>query len=371
MSFDSLEKTPGVAPLLVRLYDTHNLYSLAGEKESSGSCTELTTIMVDLLKIELSEREKELVTDVILGLMKQAERDLRAALSERLSAMDNIPLRMVLGLANDEADVADPVLRLSPVLQDLDLAYILQSKGVSHGRSIAKRKVLSGDIINMLADTKDFEIAVNLCENNGIKLTQHAFDIYADMIKEHHGLASPLARRGDLPRDVANKIYEFVAEDLKEKLRATYGDHAKIAEDQIDDIVLEVTKPHTGAEAATHLIRVAQSMYARGELKPSVMISNLRRGQNATFLAQFSVYFKLPADQAKKVICEKSGRALAMACRSMEASKADFVSLYLLTEKLRFHERKVIDHKELSQIMMMFDEIHISDARAAMQKLRH
>lgn len=78
MAFDGLEKTPGVVPLLVRLYDTHNLYTLAGEKQISDACAELTTIMVDLLSIKLSDREKELIADVLLGLMKQAEKDLRA-----------------------------------------------------------------------------------------------------------------------------------------------------------------------------------------------------------------------------------------------------------------------------------------------------
>ena len=101
MAFDGLEKTPEVAPLLVRLYDTHNLYSLAGEKECDSARMELATIMTDILKIKLSDREKELIADDILGLMKQAERDLRAALSERLASMDNVPLRVGLGLSND------------------------------------------------------------------------------------------------------------------------------------------------------------------------------------------------------------------------------------------------------------------------------
>ena len=72
MAFEAFEKTPEVAPLLVRLYDTHNLYALAKDKESDGACSELTTIMTDLLSIKLSEKESELITDVLLALMKQA-----------------------------------------------------------------------------------------------------------------------------------------------------------------------------------------------------------------------------------------------------------------------------------------------------------
>ncbi len=371
MAFDGLEKTPGVAPLLVRLYDTHNLYTLAGEKQSQDARAELTTIMVDLLSIKLSDREKELIADVLLGLMKQAEKDLRAALSQRLAAIDTVPLRMVLGLANDEIDVADPMLRLSPVLQDQDLAYILQSKGVTHGRSIAKRKGLSADLINMLVDTKDFAIAVNLSSNDGVKLTEYAYKIYSDMARTNDDLARPLLSRSDLPRDIAGKLYQFVGAELKSMLKDRYGVQSRQIEDHIDDIVLEMAKPAEDVSAAAHLMHMANLLDQRGELKIPVMVSNLRRGQNATFLAEFSVFTKLPVDQAKKVICEKTGRALATVCKALGVSKGDFVSLYLLTDRLRFHERKVINHKELSRIMLMFDEIHPEDAKMMLRNLRH
>ena len=50
MAFEMLQKSQHVAPLLVRLYDTHNLYTLAENKGDEGSCFELATIMTDLFK---------------------------------------------------------------------------------------------------------------------------------------------------------------------------------------------------------------------------------------------------------------------------------------------------------------------------------
>ena len=215
MTFDVLERTPEVAPLLVRLYDTHNLYSLAGDKDSKEARAELTTVMADLLSINLSQRESELITDVMLALIKQAEADLKAALAERLSIMDHVPLRVILGLANDEITVAEPILRKSPLLHDMDLLYILQAKGVEHGRVIACREGLSATIIDMLADTHDFQIAVNLSGNNGITLTEHAYRIFADMARESEMLARPLLSREDLPQEIAGRLYQFVGDELK------------------------------------------------------------------------------------------------------------------------------------------------------------
>lgn len=372
MSFDILEKSPEVAPLLVRLYDTHNLYNLASDKDSDGARLELTTIMVDLLKVNLSERESELITDVLSALIKKAEKDLRMALAERLSTLDNIPLRMVLGLANDEIAVADPILRQSPILHDMDLIYILQSKGVEHGRSIARRRGLSATMINMLADTKDFDVAVNLSANDGIAFTNHAYDIVGDMAKSAPSLAGTLLTRDDLPEAVAARMFDHVGEELKKVLAERFDIDAEKASFIIDEITDEMrARSERLLESHERLLAHAFEMQRRGELKTHMMVSALRRSQPATFIAQFSVFCGLPAETVRNMIKQNTGKGLAIACRAMDVGKADFVSIYLLTERLRTSAQRVITHKELSRIMTMFDEINPDEAKRIVKNSRH
>ncbi len=375
MTFELLEKTPQVNPLLVRLYDTHNLYNLAGSKDSEAASMELTTIMVDLLNVRLNDRESELITDVLLALMKQAEVDLKVALAERLASMDHISLRMVLAMANDEISVADPILRNSPVLQDLDLLYILQAKGVEHGRAMAHRKHLGPEIINVLADTKDFEIAVNLSENDGLKLTEHAYTIFTDMAKGHDALAKPLLARTDLPKDVASKLYHFVGDELKKSLTRRYGIDAQVAVAVLDDITMEMVTDETELSHCDRLLAMAQNQVARGEMNASVMIATIRRGQYATFLAQFSAYCAVSKETAKTILRQTTGKALAITCKAKDITKADFVSMYLLTERFRSGSngatKRLVNHKELTRIMTMFDEINAEQARTILKNSRH
>lgn len=373
MAFEAFERTPEVAPLLVKLYDAHSLYALAEDKKSANSCYELTTIMTDLMSIKLSERESELITDVLLGLMKHAEAELKKALSERLSAMENAPLRMILTIANDEIEIADPVLRKSPVLQDLDLLYILQAKGVRHGRAIAFREGLSAEVIDMLAGTKDFEIAVTLCENDGVSLTHRAFDIFAEMTRNHQALAKPLLSREDLPQDVAGQLYQYVSAELKNMLQARFGIGAAPVIAALEDVTLEMisTRTHRDHEQVDQLMAFAHNQQRRGELKLSGIVSVLRRGQLSMFLAQFAVYSGLPADTVKAMMRQESGKGLAMACRAMDVSKADFVSLYLLTDRFRSSHKRVINHKELTRVMTMYDDINPDEARKILKNSRH
>lgn len=373
MAFEAFEKTPEVAPLLVKLYDTHSLYALAENKGSADACHELTTIMTDLMSIRLTDKESELITDVLLGLMKQAEKDLKMALAERLAAMENVPLRMILTIANDEIQVAEPVLRQSPVLQDLDLLYIFQAKGLPHGRAIAAREGLSAAVIDMLAGTKDFEIAVTLCENDGISLTHRAFDIFADMTREHRALAKPLLSREDLPQDVAGQLYQFVSDELKADLQKRFGIGAAPVMAALDEITMEMisTRTQKDQQQVDQLMAYAHNQQRRGELKLPGIVAALRRGQLSTFLAQFAVYTGLPADTVKAMMRQESGKGLAMACRAMDVPKADFVSLYLLTDRFRSAQKRVINHKELTRVMTMYDEINPDEARKVLKNSRH
>ncbi len=373
MAFESFVKTPEITPLLVRLYDTHNLYTLAQDKNNNEANLELTAIMLDLLNVKLNDREQELISDVILTLMKQAQKDLRCAMAERIAVMDNVPLRMVLGFANDDIDVATPVLKYSTVLHDLDLAYILHSKGVEYGRVMANRAVLTPDMIDMLVDTKDFEIAVNLCQNDGIKLTQHAFDTYVIMAKDNDGLSKPLLSRHDLPVNIAKELYNFVGDELKKSIKKKFGsDVMAQAETIIDDVVAEMFEVQTSSlNNFDHLMSHAKGLALVGELKPSLMISNLKRGQKASFLAQFSVFCNIPLTQAKTCLMDESGLSLAKICRAMEISKGDFVSLYLLTKKMAGDNKTIVGHSELSRVMTMYDGISILNARNFLKKIRH
>ena len=119
-------ETSRVAPLLVQLYDSHKLYALARDP-SDPARRELSGIILDLFQSDLSAREAELISDVLINLMRQIEIELRAAMAEKLARQRNIPLRVILFLAADEINVAEHVLRHSPVLNDLDLLTLPDS----------------------------------------------------------------------------------------------------------------------------------------------------------------------------------------------------------------------------------------------------
>lgn len=101
--------TSKMAPLLVRLYDAQKIHGMV-DNDTPEARAELIEAVSELVGAELNVQEQELLSDVLIALIRQANTDMRLALSERISVLDSAPLRLVLHLANDEIDVASPIL---------------------------------------------------------------------------------------------------------------------------------------------------------------------------------------------------------------------------------------------------------------------
>ncbi len=367
MDLSFLDKSSSVTPLLVRLYDSHKLYGLAKDKKPLAR-VELTSAVSELLEMDLSPRESELVADVMIELMRQAEKDLREALAERLSVMGDISLRLVLQIANDEIEVAEPVLRNSNVLGDLDLIYIVKSKGADYWQAIAKREQISNQVMDVLADTKDFDTAVTLAENMNITLTEHAVIVLSDLAQESEVLARPLLRRDEVSGDIANVLYKFVGEELKRFIRENYELETSSLIDTVDEVVLELKEIDEESEftPTSAMLKAADRYKEKGILTVKLMLGTLRRGQIPAFIAQFLKFSGLEPDTVETILAQPNGQGLAVACKAFGLAKEDFVSIFLLTNRVR-NRGRMVDLKDMTRAINYYNRIKPDVARGIMK----
>ena len=370
LTLDLLQKSPEAGRLLVQLHDKHKLYSLAKQRNPE-SRAELADIMSDLLNIGLTPPENELVIDVLMTLMRQAEADLKRAVSERIADMVNVPLRLVVHLANESIDIADPVLRFSQDLDDMDLIYIVKSQKEDHWRSISKRDKISDRLIDVLANTRDLDTAIGLTENKGIKLTGHAMTVFGEMAESSDNLAKPLLMRKELPHSLATKLYSFVGSELKKYIKDNFEmANSHEIDSVVDDIVFEMAAVESGEYSPTvKMIVNAENMLEKGFLNATVMVDCLRKGQVTNFVAMFSVYCGLPVEVVTEMLKQKVAQGLAISCKATGIMKPDFVNMFLLTTRMR--EGRVIDQKDLSKALAYYDKISEEMAQKILNQSRH
>lgn len=366
MDMRLFDKSPAVASLLVRLYDTQKVYDLAKDNNPLARA-ELTSAVASLLDahVHLSNREQELLADVLISLMRQAETDLRAALAERLSVIEDAPLRLVLSLANDEIAVARPVLENSAVLSDLDLIYIVKSRGADHWQAIAARETLSAQLIDVLVDKHDEGTAIVLSGNERAQLTWHALDVLTAMAARNENIAKPLLMRTELPDNIVRRLYDHVGQELRHYIRDYYGIFSGEITTAIDEIMLEFTSVGQPELFMPNprVVQAARQYAQKGKLTVPAMMQSLKRGQIASFIAMFSVYSGVPVQEMHDYMKHTSGKALAIICRAHGLSKNDFATIYLLTNRLRT-EQRVINQSDMQSVMAHFDGVNADAAMA-------
>lgn len=363
------EKTPAMAPLLNRLYEGHKLYAEGGD-ERPAARAELTGAVAELVDVSLSAREREILADVLIALMRQAEYDLRCALSERLAVMDNVPLRLALFLANEEIEIAKPVLRHSMVLSDVDLVYIIKSQGPEYWQVIAARENLSAGVVDVLADTKDAGTAVVLAGNDRAVLTDHALQILSGMARTNEEVARPLLGRPELPLAVARELYAHVGTQLKAHIRAYYGEEATAPLAKVfDDVFVDfVQGGHAKSEFfPTKTMMEAADRYAMaGLLNMNLVMDTIKRGQVPSFIALFAKYSGLPMTRIHDMLLQACPKGMAIACRAFGVQKGDFSTIYIMTHRMRGSGR-MVNHRDMLDALEYFDKIRPESAMRIVQ----
>lgn len=364
MDLKHLDHQLKITPFLARLYDQTRIEQLA-ESNQPEQRVELTNIITELLEMELSPRESELVADVLVEIVRQAETDLKEALAQRFSVMENVPLRLILYISNEEINVAGHVLRNSPILSDLDLIYIIKSKASQYWAEIAKREVLGAQVIDVLAETEDLETAISLAENKKIELTERAVTIMADIARESDRLAMPLLRRDEMSDDIVQMLYSYVGMEL----RAYISQHYDIdVSEQIRETVDSLVRDNNGnTESANYvpsdaMLRLSKDFQARGSLDINMMLGTLRRGELAAFVAQFSVYVSMTHDQLLMLLRLDKGDALVALCKQNDILKNDFISIYLLTNRIR-NKGKMVELKNITYLVNLFEKMNDQDVQ--------
>lgn len=356
MDLSFIDKDSRMMPMLVKLHDSHKLYSLAKDKKPLAKA-ELSSAMAELIGMETNLREEELISDVMIALMRQAEKDLRAALSEKLSGMETVPLRLALHLANDEIDIATPMLEKSTALGDMDLIYIIKSKTTEYWQAIAKRKSMSNQLINILAETRDIPTAQKLVENMDIVLPEDAMKNIAVVAAEEQDLAKSLLHRKELSDDVAVKLYSIVGHELKQYIARNFDLPSDIVASAVDEVVLEfkeiAVSEYTPSKA---MLNAAMRFKEQGMLNTSMMLTTLRRGQIQSFIAQFSVFSNVPLAIVEKFLSHPNGNGLAVLCKANDILKPDFVTMFLLTNRLR-NKGRMVEVADMNRAVQIYNKL--------------
>lgn len=337
--------------------DCKNLLQLAQDMTPGGRYKLANAVSQFFEHEELNDMEQRLVIEIMMSLIHRAELDLREALAERISVLSNVPAEVVIFLANDVITVARPVLQKSPVLNDVDLMYIISSKSEEYWQSIAQREKLSNNVIGKLVDTGDVATAVHLSDNPRLHLPKSTLKKLVKTSLKSEMLQKSLLRRPEVDSDLAVDLYACVSHILRREIAQNFNLPTHAIEAALDSLVEELTLEAKGQHVVTpEMAALAVRFKERGEISPVLLQKVLRRGQFGFFVALFAEKMSLPADAVFRLIRKDGGKSFAVACRAVGMMKSEFASIYLLSRGVRTEDR-IVDQRELADVLKYYDTV--------------
>ncbi len=341
------------------------------QAKSSDARTQLAENITDLFLTDagrLSEHERALMSDILGKLLGQVEADVRKELAESMlrSGVD-LP-DVIQMLANDEIEIARPLLEKSELLRDPGLIEIIRMRTDEHRMAITMREELSEQLTDSLIEYGDADVVESLLNNHDAKISKRAMEYLVVESRRVDRFQEPLVQRADLPPELAYRMYWWVSAALRKKI---------ISEHKVEPVKMEaavrraaravmVDKESEGG-AYVKAQKLVRRMNENGELTIAFLINSLRQQRIAVFVAGLGELAHIDFRTAWRIFSDKGGQSLAVLAKAIGIDKSQFTNLFLLTLQAREGNNRAQSPGVINEIMALFDMITEESAKGALQ----
>ena len=314
------------------------LFELARNKTKEGR-ESLFAMVSDLFFNEdrvLSDRERALMGEILRRLVHAVEMSVRRNLSMRMAERADAPHDLIVDLANDDIEVAHPILLRSDVLQDTDLIEVIRHRTMEHQLSVAARRSVSEDVAEALVDTGNEDVIATLLHNNGAGLSREVMEYLVGESKRVDRYQNPLVQRGDLPPDLAQRMYWWVTAALRKHIVENFTIDANdldVALDEATDGALK--KEAKAVEKPDEAEALVDRLVDLGELTPGLLVRSMGQGEVALFETGLARLAELRRQLVRRILYEPGGEGLAILCRALGIEREVFSNIFHLSRKAK------------------------------------
>jgi len=291
------------------------------------------------------------LSEIFLTLAAQAERDVRQVLAERLAAADWAPQALVNMLALDEIEIARPVILSSPLLKDGDLIRVLVEATLEHQIAVARRPGLGGRVVDAILDRGDPVTMTALASNRTAEIGEAAMRRLVEHSRRVAGLRAPLTRHPRLSQDLAEQLYQWVGQALRQAIGERFRIDDRLLNAALHDAAATAAQGQgTGQGGAWRSVplpaqraeerermemerRLVDKLKAAGQLRPGLLIRALRESRLGLFEQALAALGGFTVAQVHGAIRATTPEPLYLACLAVGVDRAVFPSL--LTEVRR------------------------------------
>ena len=288
--------------------------------------------------------------------------------SQRLAETESAPHTLLVELANDEIEIAAPVLNRSKVLKDTDLIEIIRHRTMEHQLAVAMRESVAAPVTDALVETGNPAVVEKLLGNHGASFAPETLASVVDQSRERVNYQEPLLQRDDLGPELAKRMYWWVSAAL----RAAILDRYELDPDTFDD-AMEGAVHETFEEAGVTVEDEApvslSSLLKLNEVAQNELVKALRDGDIVLFQSHLHKATGLGLPILRDLMFEPGGDRLAIACRTTDMAPKIFAAIYRLLRTASAHNAPV-KRGELTRIASLYLDIKPELAMTVLRRWR-
>ncbi len=254
------------------------------------------------------------VIDVLERLVADEAVRVRAAIADVVKDMSTAPRDLILRLAADTAlPVAEPVLRLSPILTQADLLALLAAPPCQvTAIAIARRPDLPEAVADRIAAMADSEAVEALLTNPTAAIREATLDALIAEAASHPSWHGPLIRRPRLTARAAAALSEIVATCLLEELAARADLDPATRADLRQRLTARLMPPpaEPAAPGSADALAEARHVAAEGRLDEAALMDAVQRGEVRLATALLAVAAGVNASVVERAASLRSGKGL-------------------------------------------------------------
>lgn len=283
------------------------------------------------------------LNSIFLTLVFEAERDIRRRLAERLAPTEWAPAALINVLALDDIEIARPVIAASPLLKDHDLVRLLTEATIEHQIEVARRPNIRAPVVAAILQQAEPAVLTALASNPSAEVSESDLKRLVDAARQITALRSPLSRHPKLSAEAALQLYVWVGQALRTGLSERFRFDPKQIEQALAASVADahsapgpkglVLVAREEEREATEL-RLAQKLYAAGQLRPGYLLRALREGRLPLFCSALAMLGGFEPDQIRQAVDCDRPELLALACAAVGIDRSVFPTILQLVRQL-------------------------------------
>jgi uncharacterized protein (DUF2336 family) len=284
---------------------------------------------------------QDFLQEIFMGVVVQAERDIRQRLSERLASAKWAPPALISILALDDIEIARPIIARSPVLKDHDLIRLLVEATLEHQIEVARRPSIGTPVVNAIIDQSQPEVLIALAGNDTAEVSPLAMQRLVAASQRIAALRGSLAQHPRLTQDMAEALYGWVGEAIRNDIAGRFKLDPALLQDSVEEAVADaVAEP--SARTTDQAVRERDEMERRliaklqaaDQLRPGYLLRALREGRLGRFDAALTALGGFSPGHVRGAISRRNPDALALACAAVGIDRSVFPTIVSLVRAL-------------------------------------